>query len=91
MEDSFGYKMACKMYIRGNAVKLLFMKPLRKIQKIKYCKVCNVTSRSVFAYYSSSLYGYSSGTCFKSFTCNSYASSPLSISRIQVTSVFIDT
>lgn len=43
------------------------------------------------ACYSSSLYGYSSGTCFRSFTCISNASSPLSISRIHVISVFIET
>lgn len=48
-------------------------------------------SKAKKACYSSSLYGYSSGTCFKSFTCNSNASSPLSISRTHVTSVFIDT
>lgn len=43
------------------------------------------------AFYSSSLYGYSSGTCLSSLTCNSNASSPRSISRIQLISVFIDT
>lgn len=42
-------------------------------------------------FYSSSLYGYSSGTCLRSLTCNSNASSPRSISRSHVTSVFIDT
>lgn len=41
--------------------------------------------------YSSSLYGYSSGICFSNFTCNSNVSSPLSMSRSHVTSVFIDT
>ena len=47
-------------------------------------------SRSIFAHYSLSLYGYSSGTCFKSIIYSSYALSPLNMSWIQMALVFLD-